>query len=445
MVFPASVVLVILISLLGSPLASCAGVSASTNTSYANPILPGWHPDPSCTFVEELNNTVFCATSSFLAFPGHPIYASKDFRNWKLASNVINKPTQVPLLGTAHADQREGIWAPTLRYRNGYFYVITVFVTLNPDRATLYVFNSTDPFQDDSWGDPVIVETHGLLSIDTDLFWDDDGTAYMASAWGTIYQSTIDVTTGITSEPITLWNGTGENNPEGPHMYKKDGYYYLQIAEGGSGLNHAVAIARSTNVSGPFEAYADNPILTNRDTTSLFQTLGHADLFQDDQENWWGVALSTRSGPEFEIYPMGRETVLFPATWEEGQWPILGSVSGNMSGWGMPQENRDLPGNGSFINDPDDVDFSASSLPRHWIYWRTPVASLFTISPEDNPNTLRLTPSKANLTAWTSWNPTEGLTFVGRRQTATLFNFDCHTSGLDRRQHQTTRQCEHCI
>lgn len=431
--------IIILLQLIRIPFWVYADDSFTNNTTYTNPILPGWHSDPSCAFVEELNNTIFCVSSSFLTFPGHPIYASKDFRNWKLASNVINRPTQVPSLGTVHSVQVEGLWAATLRYRNGTFYVITTMAAIPLAlETTIYVFNSTDPFRDEAWSDPVTIDTHNITAVDPDLFWDDDGTAYMTFSVDEIYQSSIDVSTGTGTIPSIIWAGTGEISPEGPHMYKKDGYYYLMIAEGGTGIDHAVAIARSTNVSGPFENYTGNPILTNRNTSSYFQTLGHADLFQDAQQNWWGAALSTRSGPTYEIYPMGREAVLFPATWEEGEWPVLGPVSGNMTGWNLPQETRDIPGDGAFINDAENITFGGggsgdssnnlSSLPRHWVHWRLPVPDAFTIDPPGHADVLQLTPSKANLTAWADWDPQDGMTFVGRRQTATLFSFSVDIS-----------------
>lgn len=145
---------------------------------------------------------------------------------------------------------------------------------------------------------PVLRRCPGLTTT-AQLFWDDDGSTYIVSAHSTL--QTIDLETGETSEPITLWNGTGGASPEGPHMYKKDGWYYLLIAEGGTELGHRASIARSKNLTGPWEENPANPFLTNAGTDELFQTVGHADLFQDEAGNWWGMALSTRSGPAWEI------------------------------------------------------------------------------------------------------------------------------------------------
>ncbi|KAF7514742.1 hypothetical protein G7054_g15039 [Neopestalotiopsis clavispora] len=241
---------------------------------------------------------------------------------------------------------------------------------------------TADPFDGASWSDPVVFKT-GV--IDPDLFWDDDGTVYIAQA-GVVLQS-IDLDTGALSPetPLSVWNGTGGNYPEGPHLYKKDDWYYLLIAEGGTELNHSITIARSSSVWGPYESYEGNPLLTGKGSDSLFQTVGHGDLFQDGAGNWWGAALSTRCGPEYEIYPMGRETVLYPATWAEGEWPVLDRVQGIMNGWPLPATSRDVPGDGPFNADPDAYDFLAarrrdhSAQPR--VLARAPRRSLFRDGP----------------------------------------------------------------
>lgn len=162
-----------------------------------------------------------------------------------------------------------------------------------------------------------------------------------------IWLNTIDLDTGeLGGSFLDIWNGTGGEAPEGPHIYYKDGYYYLMIAEGGTGLNHMETIARSKTISGPYEPNPANPILTNANTSAYFQTVGHADLFQDASGNWWGAALSTRSGPEYVTYPMGRETVLSAVTWKEGEWPVWTNVSGTESGWDMPPVDKHIPGIG---------------------------------------------------------------------------------------------------
>lgn len=210
-------------------------------------------------------------------------------------------------------------------------------------------------------------------------------------------------------------------------MYRKDGWYYLLVAEGGTGMNHMVTMARSKDLFGPFEPAPNNPVLTNANTSSYFQTVGHADLFQDQAGNWWGVALSTRSGPGDRYYPMGRETVMTAVTWEEGEFPKWTNISGQINGWALPPENKDIGGTGPFIDEGDDIDFApGSELPAHFTYWRYPDPDKFSVSPEGHPNTLRLSPSKLNLTALNgnyAGPDLGGQTFVGRRQQDTLFMY----------------------
>jgi beta-xylosidase len=397
-----------------------AGVS-SHNTTYTNPILPGWNSDPSCVFVKELDNTFFCTTSSFLSFPGIPVYASKDLQNWKLASHALSRPEQLPELSHSGTPS-EGTWASTIRYHNGTIYLITAYISWYDGwHPQIRLFSTTDPYDDASWGDPVIVENPGN-DIDPDLFFDDDGKVYMSVAAG-IWLSEIDLATGAATEPLKVWNGTGNRNPEGPHFYKKDGFYYLLIGEGGTETNHSATIARATNIQGPYEAYAGNPLLTAKDTDDYFQTVGHADLFQDASGNWWGACLATRSGPAWEIYPMGRETVLFPVTWEQGEWPVVDPIGGRMSG-PLPPVNKQIPKVGPFLEEPEAVDFTpGSKLPGSFLFWRPPAEPLFTISPPEHNNSLKITPSRVNLTTDAVYDPTvEGMGFVARKQTATLFD-----------------------
>lgn len=401
------------------PLAGVAVLATAQNStvsSWLNPVLPGWHSDPSCTVV---GDTFFCATSTFIAFPGLPVYASKDLINWRLASHGWNRESQLPGISWNTWGQQDGMYAPTLRYRDGEFFLICEYLGQNEGIIGV-VFRTTDPFDDDAWSDPV---TFAPERIDPDIFWDDDGKVYAATQ-GIILQE-LDLETGELSQPpIELWNGTGGVWPEAPHIYKKDGWYYLMIAEGGTATDHAVTIARAPAVDGPYEPYEGNPILTNRGTDQYIQTVGHADLFQDPDGNWWGLALATRSGPEYNIYPMGRESVLFNATWEEGEWPILESVRGRMSGWPLPPESRDVPGDKPFNGDPDSYDFTDedASIPANFLYWRVPREGSF----ETTSDGLRIVPSRANLTGQTDSDDLSGrrgLSFIGRRQTHTIFDF----------------------
>ncbi|KAH8805218.1 xylosidase : arabinofuranosidase [Xylogone sp. PMI_703] len=395
-----------------------------TNSIYSNPILPGWHSDPSCVFVPQEDNIFFCTTSTFSAFPGLPIYASKDLLNWKLVSNVFNRPDQIPDLANV-TGQQDGISAATIRYREGTFYVTVSFIAATTIGLKNLIFTTTNPYSDAAWSTPI---PYYAIGYDPDLFWDDDGQAYITLSNyqpAGIAQFPIDVKTGKTGSIYSVWNGTGGASPEGPHMYKKDGYYYLMIAEGGTELGHMETIARSSSLKGPYESYTHNPILTNRNTSEYFQTVGHADLFHDAADNWWGVALCTRSGPAWQNYPMGQETCLYPVTWQRGQWPVLHPIRGEMDGWRLPATNKHISGNGPFLEGSDEYTFPPrSSIPAHFVYWRFPKPQPYTIFPPGHPNTLRLLPSKSNLTANPLFNPDDGFTLLMRRQTDTLFTFN---------------------
>lgn len=406
-------------------------LSSQIQATYTNPILPGWHSDPSCT---RANDTIFCTTSTFLAYPGFPIYASKDLLHWQQASNAFNRESQIPVLHDIPSSTTTGgNFAPTLRYRNGVFYLITTFFVQIDDQVELkgLVFRSTDPWSDDAWSRPV---EFPVVGIDPDIFWDDhdhddtpsgDELVYVTSTDShQIQHYTLNLTTGQTGPPTPLWNGTGGHNPEGSHLYKKDNYYYLLLAEGGTELGHSSTVARSQSRTGPWEASPHNPLLTNRNTTQFFQTVGHADLFADAQGRWWAVALGTRSGPEWRVYPMGRETVLTPVEWGEDGWPVARAVRGVMD---EDLPNTDREGKGGYVDDPDEVDFEPrSAIPKHFVHWRYPKKDAFAVSAADSghANTLRLTPSVSNLTGNASASSGEdGITFIARRQTDTLFTY----------------------
>ncbi|GAB1735523.1 hypothetical protein NU219Hw_g4102t1 [Hortaea werneckii] len=420
------------------PLLVMPAALAETNDTFFNPILPGFHPDPSCISVPELDWTFFCATSSFSAFPGIPIHASKDLVHWKLISNALARPEQLPDLAIINGST-SGIWAPSIRYHDGTFYIMTTLVfdhepQSNVSRWDNFLISTTDPYNSTAWSDPIHFP---FVGYDTDPFWDpqDNNKTYVTGShayriYPAITQAPIDLTTGeLEYDPVILWNGTGGQAPEGPHVYYKDDYYYLMIAEGGTGIGHMETIARSRSLNDEYyQAYDGNPIVTNANTSAYFQTVGHADLFQDRRGQWWGVALSTRSGPEYEVFPMGRESVLAPVTWPEGGWPIWSNITGKMEGWPLPPPPSEpiTQGEGKLINTPDDLTFPPNStLPPQLIHWRIPVRENYQVSARDHPNSLQLTASVLNLTGYdgvTAFHP-QGQTFIARRQVDTFFTF----------------------
>lgn len=357
------------------------GQKTGGNSTYNNPVLPGWHSDPSCTSVPEWNNTVFCTTSSFVTFPGVPIFASKDLVNYKHVSNALHSTQQLPDFNNAPLGANSGMFASTLRYHKGTFYLITFDVLAGGVGGML--FETNNPYEPSSWTGPKMVNLTGT-NIDPDLFWDTDGSAHTAFTTDRfavekfILQSDIDVETGAVGSAgadsaTKAWNGTTGLFPEGPHKYIKDGKYYLLIAEGGTGLGHRASIARSEDVvNGPWVSDPQNPILTAVNTTNYFQSVGHADLFEDSNGNWWAMALSRRSGPEYIHFPMSREASLVPCRWTSEGWPVCSQVEGNMTG-PLPAYNKDIKAQGYWVGDPDCYTFPKNSgMPLNFIHYGLP-------------------------------------------------------------------------
>lgn len=425
--------------------------SAAQNIStYHNPIISGFHPDPTCTFVPELDNTFFCTFSSFITFPGLPIYASHDLINWKLVSNALSRPEQLPALAFLPRGATSGIYAPTLRYQDGKFYIFTTLANQalynnNYTKWDNFILTSPDPYQSSEWSDPVHFDFPG---IDPSPFWDDDGQTYMTGSVDgkAIWQAPLDFETGEVLGPLVdIWNGTGLPSPEAPHMYKKDGWYYLLTAEGGTRERHRSNFARSRDLYGPYEGDPSNPVLSGYLSDSYFQAVGHSDIFTDQLGQYWAIALAVRAGysynfdPYNSIFPMGREAVLTPVKWPEGEWPTYQNVSGIMTGdFVLPVDpsSATLPaqGEGGLSGADDVVEFEpGSKLPAHLFHWRLPVQKNYAISPEGHNSSLKMISSVLNLTSFDA-DSTRGLgqTFLARRQEHTRFRFsvDVEWDGL---------------
>jgi hypothetical protein len=281
----------------------------------ATPIIPGFHPDPSICRVGE---DFYLVNSTFEYLPGVPIFHSSNLVAWKQVSNVLDRADQLTLPSSAGGC---GIYAPTIRHHGGQFWMITS--NMNQIRNGHLIVRATDP--SGPWSTPVF--TSGAVGIDPDLFWDADGTCYLtwAAGWGEypIMQATVDPTTGkLLSAPYGLTQGSGLAHPEGPHLYHRGDWYYLLLAEGGTERGHAVTIARSHSVQGPFEWNPANPILSHRSTTHPVQNTGHADLVETAQ-GWAMVYLGVRPvGPSPSFHLNGRETFIARVTWVD-DWPVV--------------------------------------------------------------------------------------------------------------------------
>ena len=222
--------------------------------------------------------------------------------------------------------------APSIRYHEGTFYIVCTNISHEKDGHSIpndcqnFILSTTDIWSND-WNDPVFYEFYG---IDTSLFWDDDGRSYLVGAASPapaskIKQFEIDLKTGKKlSEEVLLWEGITKVFPEGPHMYKKDGWYYLLIAEGGCFADHHSIMARSRSVWGPFEPDPQNPVLGKADPNGYIQYTSHGDLFQCPSGQWYFVCLGVRK--DNNRFVMGRESVLTTASWPTGEFPIIHPV-----------------------------------------------------------------------------------------------------------------------
>lgn len=277
---------------------------------FRNPILPGFYPDPSICRVGE---DYYLVNSSFEYFPGLPIFHSRDLVNWTQLGHVLDRPSQLPLAG---CDASAGLYAPTLRHHGGKFWLTCTNVSAGGN----FIVHAERP--EGPWSEPLYIDQKG---IDPSLFWDDNGDVlYTTSHFGAL-QSRVDLATGkLLSEPINVWKGTGAQHSEGPHLLKKDGWYYLLMAEGGTEYGHMIVMARSRSAWGPFEAAPRNPLLTHRSRWSPIQALGHADLVQTPQGAWFAVCLGIRPNGYPPCYHLGRETFLTPVTWHEDGFPVFG-------------------------------------------------------------------------------------------------------------------------
>ena len=284
---------------------------------YKNPVVRGFYPDPSACYA---NGRFYLVTSSFQFFPGVPLFESEDLVNWTQIGHVLTRPEQVMLTGVRASG---GVFAPAIRENNGRFYMVT---NNNSTNENFYVY--TDDIHGE-WSAPINVDQDG---IDPSLYFEDDRCWFITNGTDEkgeagIVQCEIDITTGEKLTPSRLiWKGSGGRYLESPHMYKIGGYYYLMVAEGGTEYGHMITYARSESVWGPFEGYAKNPVLTNRNKAPYeIQGIGHGDLLQKPDGSWFMLSLGFRQIDKWDPYhTLGREVYLTPVQFDEEGWFTCG-------------------------------------------------------------------------------------------------------------------------
>ncbi|MBC3765426.1 glycoside hydrolase family 43 protein [Neptunicella marina] len=382
---------------------------------FYNPVISGFFPDPSIT---RKGDDYYLTTSSFSYAPGLPVLHSKDLVNWQLIGHALNRNAQFNFDGLRVS---RGIFAPTIRYHDGLFYIITTAV----DSGGNFIITAEDPAG--PWSGPIWLPEVG--GIDPDIFFDDNGKVYIThndapaekprydghrAIWMWEYDPAtqkvvkdsghvvVNGGTDISKKPIWI---------EAPHLYKINGWYYLMCAQGGTGDNHSEVIFRSRSLEAPFEPYANNPILTQRDLdpnrAQPVTTAGHADLIQTPAGDWWAVFLATRSY-EQRFYNTGRETFLLPVSWNN-DWPTI-LAKGDVVPYVTKRPNLDLfkpadavPQTGNFVWRDD---FEQTNLDLNWSWLRQAEHSWSALE----NGQLTLTAQPANL------NSLNQPAFIGHRQ-----------------------------
>ena len=373
---------------------------------FRNPVLPGFYPDPSVCRVGE---DYYLVNSTFEYFPGLPIHHSRDLVHWRPLGYVLDRPEQLPLQGIRPSG---GLYAPTIRYHDGTFYVVCTLVD-GTSRSGNFVVIATDPAG--PWSSPHYLED--APGFDPSLFFDDDGRVWFTGSRPAaepeyeghteIWMRELDLDTmRLVGETFVLTSGAlrGAIWAEGPHVYKVDGQYYLVIAEGGTGHDHAVTVHRADTVTGPYQGNPRNPVLTHRHLGREHPIVGtgHGDLIQTQTGEWWMVLLAMRPYGGY-FYNLGRETFLAPVTWEEG-WPVVSP------GIGQVQHHYpfpDLPPS-PWPTQPACDHFDAPVLAPQWNMLRTPDEPFWSL--QERPGHLRLRVQPWTLADWATPS------FVGRRQ-----------------------------
>ena len=343
---------------------------------YKNPVITGFFPDPSVVRVGE---DYYLVNSTFQYFPAIVIQHSKDLVHWEIIGHGI---TENEYLDLTDKEDSHGIWAPDISYHNGLYYIFAP-LRLNNSKAgektplrQMLVMTSGKP--EGPYSKPI---TFNIDAIDPSHFIDDDGTHYMISTPGITITKLNNDCTEIVDPPKTVWPGTGLRAAEGPHIFKKDGYYYAILAEGGTGYGHQISVGRSENLYGPYEASPYNPVMTQKDPASPIQRAGHGKIVQTQNGDWWMMYLCGRpNGGNFTT--VGRETALDPVQWTDDGWFTVNHLQG-------PSTIQTAPALPTVIYEELYFDdFDDEKLALNWHFVRNPKNELWSL--EERKGFLRM-------------------------------------------------------
>lgn len=375
---------------------------AASQKEYTNPILSGFYPDPS---ICRVGNDYYLTNSTFAYFPGLPIFHSTDLVSWKQIGNAMDREEQ---LDQTNAGVSRGLFAPTIRYHKGTFYILCTLI----DKKGNFIITAKDP--KGPWSNPIWLPQVRGIDPSIDFIDDKAYVVYNSDAPDNkplynghrtirMYEFDINTMKVVGEEKLLVNGGTDLSKKpiwiEAPHVFKKDNWYYLICAEGGTGYNHSEVVFRSTNVDGPYVSYEKNPILTQRhldkQRKNPVTTTGHADFVTTPDGKWYAVFLACRPYGG-DLYNTGRETFMLPVEWKDG-WPHI--LEGNEEvpyKLSVPQPsltktvNNHFSGNVYFKDD-----FNAKTFDHRYLYLRNPDSSAYSLSAKKGFFQLSLRPQTA--------------------------------------------------
>ncbi|MCT7373831.1 glycoside hydrolase family 43 protein [Chelativorans salis] len=342
-----------------------------------NPILPGFNPDPS---ICRMHEDYYIATSTFEWYPGVQIHHSRDLVNWRLAKRPLDRASQLDMRGNPDSG---GVWAPCLSYADGLFWLVYTDVKrLDGNFKDAHNYIVTAPAIEGPWSDPVYVNSSGF---DPSLFHDDGRKWFLNMVWnhrsnsvggspkhpafaGILLQEFDPKAGRLVGEVKNVFTGSEHGLVEGPHLFKRDGWYYMTVAEGGTGYGHAVTMARSRNIDGPYELHPDIHLFTSKDAPEAeLQRAGHGQVVETPDGAVYHTHLCSRPLPGIRRSPLGRETAIQKCVWKE-------------DGWLYPESGSPVPA--VRVPSPSDVEplppepvervFDGDALPDEFQWLRTP-------------------------------------------------------------------------
>ncbi len=358
--------------------------------TIVNPILPGFNPDPS---ICRVGDDYYIATSTFEWYPGVQIHHSRDLKNWRLVTRPLTRPEQLDMRGNGDSC---GVWAPCLTYADGLFWLVYTDVKRKDGSfKDAHNYIVTAPDIEGPWSDPVYANSSGF---DPSLFHDEDGRKWHVNmiwdhrvghhSFAGIALQEYDHDAKKLVGPIkNIFAGSPLRLTEGPHLYKRDGWYYLLTAEGGTAYTHAATLARSKRIDGPYEIHPDQHVVTSRFAPdNPIQRAGHGDLVETQNGETYLVHLMGRPRLGQNRCQMGRETAIQKCVWGEDGWLRL-EDGGMEPQTEVPGPN--LPAH-PFPEEPIRHDFDEPDLPAVFQWLRTPYPErLFSLTAR--PGHLRLT------------------------------------------------------